>query len=221
MYCKIIYLKPKTPKRKRGRPSLAQELDIDGLLTIALDHFSNYGFEGAQLKIIAEKVGITNSLISYHFKSKEELWKRSVDHLARSIVEKFQDIRSELKDTEGISMLRSYTRQLIYYSAKKPPFYKLIYMEMGHNSWRSDYLISSIIDPLTFIGQSALNNASANPKFTAIPQPNFVSIVFGACCSFFMLTRLMKYQYEISTFDHEHIEKHADLVNQIIFDSFE
>ena len=92
---------------------------------------------------------------------------------------------------------------------------------MGHNSWRSDYLISSIIDPLTFIGQSALNNASANPKFTAIPQPNFVSIVFGACCSFFMLTRLMKYQYEISTFDHEHIEKHADLVNQIIFDSFE
>ena len=61
------------PKRKRGRPSLAQELDIDRLLTIALEHFSNYGFEGAQLKIIAEKAGITNSLISYHFKNKEEL----------------------------------------------------------------------------------------------------------------------------------------------------
>jgi len=221
LYCKIIYLKLQTPKRKRGRPSLAQELDFDNLLTVALEHFSNFGFEGAQLKIIAEKVGITNSLITYHFKSKEELWKRSIDHLAKSIVEKFESIRSELKDTEGVPMLRSYTRQLIYFSAKNPPFYKLIYMEMGQNSWRSDYLISSIIGPLTLIGQSALNRASANPKFTAIPQPNFVSIVFGACCSFFMLTRLIEHQYKISTFDHKHIEKHADLVNQIIFDSFE
>ncbi|MFQ3351360.1 MAG: hypothetical protein ACI914_000605 [Candidatus Marivariicella framensis] len=209
------------PKRKRGRPSLAQELDIDRLLTIALEHFSNYGFEGAQLKIIAEKVGITNSLISYHFKNKEELWKKSVDHLAKSIVEKFEAMRSELKDTEGVPMLRSYTRQLIYFSAKNPPFYKLTFMEMGKNSWRSDYLISSIVEPLTLIGQSALNKASTSPNFIAIPQPNFVSIIFGACCSFFMLTRLIEHQYDISTFDHEHIEKHADLVNQIIFDSFE
>ena len=92
---------------------------------------------------------------------------------------------------------------------------------MGQNSWRSDYLINSIIGPLTTIGQSALNKASANPKFTAIPQPNFVSIIFGACSSFFMLTRLIEHQYDVKTFDHEHIEKHADLVNQIIFDSFD
>lgn len=207
-------------KRKRGRPSLTQELDIDRLLTIALDYFSNHGFEGTQLKIIAEKVGITNSLISYHFKNKEELWKRSVDHLAKSIVDKFEAIRSDLKDTEGVPMLRSYTRQLIYFSAKNPPFYKLTYMEMGQNSWRSDYLIKSIVEPLTQIGQSALNTASTNPKFIAIPKPNFVSIIFGACCSFFMLSRLIEHQYDISTFEHEHIEKHADLVNQIIFDSF-
>lgn len=208
-------------KRKRGRPSLAQELDIELLLTVALEFFSDFGFEGTQLKIIAEKVGITNSLISYHFESKEELWKKSVDHLAKSIIEKFEAIRSDLKDTEGVPMLRSYTRQLIYFSAKNPPFYKLTYMEMGQNSWRSDYLISSIVEPLTKIGQSALNKASADPKFIAIPQPNFVSIIFGACCSFFMLTRLIEHQYDISTFEHEHIEKHADLVNKVIFDSFE
>ncbi|MDA9685387.1 TetR family transcriptional regulator [Flavobacteriaceae bacterium] len=214
-------MKSSNLRRKRGRPSLAQELDVNSLLTIALEHFSNFGFEGAQLKIIAEKVGITNSLISYHFKNKEELWKKSVDHLAKSIVGKFEEIRSELKDTEGVPMLRSYTRQLIYFSAKNPPFYKLTYMEMGKNSWRSDYLINSIVEPLTIIGQSALNKASTNPNFTSIPKPNFVSIIFGACCSFFMLTRLIEHQYDISTFDHEHIEKHADLVNKIIFDSFE
>ena len=115
---------------------MAQELDIDNLLNIALEHFSTFGFEGAQLKIIAEKVGITNSLISYHFKNKEELWKKAVDRLAKSIVVKFEAIRSELKDTEGVSMLRSYTRQLIYFSAKNHPFYKLTYMEMGQKSWR-------------------------------------------------------------------------------------
>tara|TARA_X000001036_G_scaffold136258_1_gene129047 strand:- start:4192 stop:4836 length:645 start_codon:yes stop_codon:yes gene_type:complete len=214
-------LKKSQHKRKRGRPSLSQELNMDNLLSVALEYFSDLGFEGTQLKFIAEKTGVTNPLISYHFSNKEELWKRSIDYLSKLIIEKFEAIRSDLKDIEGVPMLRSYTRQLIYFCAKNPPFYKIIYMEMGQNSWRSDYLINSIIGPLTTIGQSALNKASANPKFTAIPQPNFVSIIFGACSSFFMLTRLIEHQYDISTFEHVHIEKHADLVNQIIFDSFE
>ena len=44
--------------------------------------FSDHGYEGAQLKEVAQKVGVTTPLISYHFENKEDLWKKSIIHLS-------------------------------------------------------------------------------------------------------------------------------------------
>ena len=58
-------------KRKRGRPIASQKLNIEIILEAALDVFSDHGYEGAQLKEVAQKVGVTTPLISYHFENKD------------------------------------------------------------------------------------------------------------------------------------------------------
>ena len=63
------------PKRKRGRPSLAETLDLNDILVAALGVFAEKGFDGAQLKDVAQRVGVTNPLISYRFENKADLWK--------------------------------------------------------------------------------------------------------------------------------------------------
>ena len=43
------------PKRKRGRPSLSQTLDLNDILVAALEVFSEKGYDGAQLKDVPKK----------------------------------------------------------------------------------------------------------------------------------------------------------------------
>ena len=51
------------------------------LLHAASDAFSQFGFEGASLRTIADDAGVSFQLITYYFGSKEELWTATVDYL--------------------------------------------------------------------------------------------------------------------------------------------
>jgi TetR/AcrR family transcriptional regulator len=57
------------------------------LLHAAADVFSEFGFEGASLRSIADAAGVSFQLIAYYFGSKEELWIASVDFLFERYLE--------------------------------------------------------------------------------------------------------------------------------------
>lgn len=209
-------------KRKRGRPSLSQELDINDILDAALHVFSENGYEGAQLKDVAQRVGVTNPLISYHFENKEILWKRAVAYLGDKLVVRFEDIQSYFKDLKGITMLRAYTRQYIYFLAENPALYKIIFNEMGTDTWRSNYLSEHLLTPVIWFGEESINAPLSSLKeFKTIPRANFVSIILGVSGSFFMLAHHLKMQYGTDVFSQQQIEQHADVVNDLIFSQYE
>ena len=144
------------PKRKRGRPSLSQTLDLNDILISALAVFAAKGYEGAQLKDVAQKVGVTNPLISYRFENKEDLWKKAVSFLGEKLVDRFEHIKSYYVDLTGTMALRAYTRQYIYFLAENPALYKIIFQEMGHDTWRSTYLIEQLFTPVIWFGEKSI-----------------------------------------------------------------
>ena len=209
-------------KRKRGRPSLSQTLDLNDILIAALDVFAEKGYEGAQLKDVAQKVGVTNPLISYRFENKEDLWKKAVSFLGEKLVDRFEHIKSYYVDLTGTMALRAYTRQYIYFLAENPALYKIIFQEMGHDTWRSTYLIEQLFTPVIWFGEKSIEEPLDSLKeFKTIPRANFISVIIGASSSFFMLAQLMKSQYGTEVFSKEQIEQHAEVVNNIIFSQFE
>lgn len=210
------------PKRKRGRPSLSQTLDLNDILIAALEVFSEKGYEGAQLKDVAQKVGVTNPLISYRFENKEDLWKKAVCYLGEKLVARFEHIKSYYIDLTGTTALRAYARQYIYFLAENPALYKIIFQEMGQDSWRSAFLIEELFTPVIWFGEKSIEEPLDSLKeFKTIPRANFISIIIGASSSFFMLAQLMKNQYGTEVFKQEQIEQHAEVVNNIIFSQFE
>ncbi|MEN8845169.1 MAG: TetR/AcrR family transcriptional regulator [Candidatus Arcticimaribacter sp.] len=214
--------KSELPKRKRGRPSLSQTLDLNDILIAALEVFSEKGYEGAQLKDVAQKVGVTNPLISYRFENKEDLWKKSMSYLGDKLVDRFEHIKSYYVDLSGTMALRAYTRQYIYFLAENPALYKIIFQEMGQENWRSTFLIEQLFTPVIWFGEKSIEAPLDGLKeFKTIPRANFISIIMGASSSFFMLAHLMKSQYGTEVFSQEQIEQHAELVNNIIFKQFE
>ncbi|MDB2673255.1 TetR/AcrR family transcriptional regulator [Flavobacteriaceae bacterium] len=209
-------------KRKRGRPSLSQTLDLNDILIAALDVFAEKGYDGAQLKDVAQKVGVTNPLISYRFENKEDLWKKAVSFLGEKLVDRFEHIKSYYVDLTGTMALRAYTRQYIYFLAENPALYKIIFQELGHDTWRSTYLIEQLFTPVIWFGEKSIETPLDSLKeFKTIPRANFISIIMGASSSFFMLSQLMRNQYGTEVFSKEQIEQHAEIVNNIIFSQFD
>ena len=62
-------------KPKRGRPPRSDRLDTrDHILDAALEVFSERGFDGATVRQIAAKVGVSDPALCAHFKSKQEIF---------------------------------------------------------------------------------------------------------------------------------------------------
>lgn len=62
-------------KPTRGRPPRSDRPDTrDRILDAALEVFSEYGFEGATVRKIAAKVGVSDPALYAHFKSKKEIF---------------------------------------------------------------------------------------------------------------------------------------------------
>ena len=61
----------------------------DRILEAALEIFSRDGYAGANLKDIAEAVGVVKSGFYRHYASKEELWNAVLDEMERYYAERF------------------------------------------------------------------------------------------------------------------------------------
>ncbi|WP_435657048.1 TetR/AcrR family transcriptional regulator [Brucella pituitosa] len=61
-------------KKKPGRPE-GNTTSKEDILDAAEVIFSEFGFSGATLRHVAEKIGVTNALIGYYFKNKENLFR--------------------------------------------------------------------------------------------------------------------------------------------------
>ena len=118
------------PKRKRGRPSLSQTLDLNDILIAALDVFSEKGYEGAQLKDVAQKVGVTNPH-KLSFRKQRRFVEKSDELLGGKISRAFEHIQSYYVDLKGTTALRAYARQYIYFLAENPPYIKLFFRKWG------------------------------------------------------------------------------------------
>jgi len=208
-------------KRKRGRPIASEKLNIEVILEAALDVFSDHGYEGAQLKEVAQKVGVTTPLISYHFENKEDLWKKSIIHLSEKIMLRYEKVRKEHIHLKGISLLKAFSKEYLYLMAEFPPMYKVLLQEMGRKSWRYDFVSQHLLMPVVWFGHKPITESNDLEEFKSIPVANFVSIMFGATSSFFVLAQTLEAEYGISPFTKENIEIHANIMNDLIFKQFE
>ncbi len=81
------------------------------LLAAAVESFAGLGFEGASLRMIAQKAGVAFQLITYYFGSKEDLWIATVDYLfdvrlkaGAATLHPAVDFEAQLREWLGIAL---------------------------------------------------------------------------------------------------------------------
>lgn len=200
--------------KKRGRPSANKDLSI--VLDAAAKVFAKKGFDGAQIKEIAQEANFSASLLHYHFSDKEDLWKKTVSKLGQRLLSKLVEIESYFRDLEGVPLLKAYNRQLIYFSAKHPEFFKIAFHEIGNGSHRAEWLLDVILAPVQKQFSEKIFQDS-NESLSAFSAGHSFSLLVGAANMFFALSFQMDRQYGIDVFDKEEIDKYVDFVNGTIF----
>src|SRR3546814_15191143 len=85
----------------------------DRILDAALDLFSERSFDGATTREIAQRAGVTQPLLNYHYRSKDDLWRAAVDSLFVTLRQTMADRLEGLRGVEPLTSAQISVRELL------------------------------------------------------------------------------------------------------------
>jgi AcrR family transcriptional regulator len=131
--------------RKQQKRSLRTQ---EKLLDAALEAFSENGFKGTSTRDIADRAGVHHPLITYHFKSKEELWRASADRVFRRFGEELAQAMERNAERSAKTRMAGMIRAYVHYAAKHPALHRVIFQEASFSSSRLEWLTQTHLRPL-------------------------------------------------------------------------
>ncbi len=135
----------RTRKRAEQKRSRATRLSI---LQAALSEFADKGFEAASIRSIAERTGLQHPLITYHYPTKDALWRATAEYAFEQIREKWDKSGPELSDAAPIDHLRAEYRAVFYYTAAFPEFHRFMRQEAMYDNPRLRWAAETVLAPL-------------------------------------------------------------------------
>jgi TetR/AcrR family transcriptional regulator, fatty acid metabolism regulator protein len=106
-------VRPESKSDGQKRASFIEDARRAQIIESAIETFAELGFAATSLARIAERVGISKGVISYHFAGKTELMEQIVDQVYREIIE-FVLSRMDA-ETTAIGALRENIRSVAEY----------------------------------------------------------------------------------------------------------
>jgi TetR/AcrR family transcriptional regulator len=135
----------RTRKRAEQGRSRATRLSI---LKAALSEFADKGFEAASIRSIAERTGLQHPLITYHYPTKDALWRATAEYVFEKIREKWDTSGPDLSDAAPIDRLRAEYRAVFYYTAAFPEFHRFMRQEAMYDNPRLRWVAETVLAPL-------------------------------------------------------------------------
>ena len=204
-------------KRRRGRPSTKGSADMEQILDVALALFARQGYDGVSFTMLSEKTGVATSLFNYHYGSKEGLWQAALVRSYSALAADADKSAALFKDLDPLNYSKAMTRWFIQYSGRHPALYQIMTFEMASRSGRGKWLMEHIAVPLSkrlaFSHRQQVESGILKP----IPIANWLSIILGACTTFFMMKHQLRHQFDVDVYDEKEIEQHADVVIDVLY----
>ncbi|MCB0998953.1 MAG: TetR/AcrR family transcriptional regulator [Acidimicrobiales bacterium] len=191
----------------------------DRILAAALDLFSERSFDGATTRAIAERAGVTQPLLNYHFSSKDELWRAAVDGLFEALGESLRGRQEGLRGVDEPTTARLMIREFIWFSARNPQLHRIITQECKFDGPRMDHLVEHHIRPLYERTVSLLRSLSERGVIARIPAEHLYYVITGAGPSMFVLGPECRRLTGLEPTDDAVIEAHVEAVCTLIFGS--
>lgn len=204
-----------SPRRRQARA----ESTRTALLDAAVHEFAAHGFDGASTRAIALRAGTHQPQINYHFDSKEELWRTTVDHVFSRLDQLLGDVLPDGFDgatagtREGFAaLLRAFVRAV----AHLPELNRIMVQEATADSDRLAWIVERHTRPrhaLLVGGWRELRQAGAVPP---IDETILYYTVVGAASLAYVNAPEARRLLGYDPIDHDFVEAHADALVAMI-----
>ncbi len=124
----------RTPRKPKSRPE-QREATRERIVAAALEAFAEKGFRGASTRDIAERAGTNQGLITYHFRSKDELWRAAADRIIGMLTKRMTEQLGSLASEDPRERAREAIRIYVLFVAAHPELFRLM-VDVGKNSER-------------------------------------------------------------------------------------
>src|SRR5690606_26204566 len=86
------------------------------ILEAAIELFSELSFDGATTREIAARAGVTQPLLNYHYRSKDELWQAAVDSLFDRLAAVMAARTEGLRGVDEVTSAKLLIREFVTFS---------------------------------------------------------------------------------------------------------
>jgi AcrR family transcriptional regulator len=187
------------------------------ILAAAVDLFSERSFDGASTREIAARAGVTQPLLNYHYRSKDELWRAAVDSLFELIERAMNDRNAEIRDADELTGAKLLVREFIIFSARNPQLHRLITQECKADSARMDYLVERHVRPLYDRTVALFERLARDGAVPPIAPAHLYYILTGAGPTMFVLAPECRRLSGLEPEADDVIDAHADAVCLLLF----
>src|SRR6202030_616810 len=138
-------------RRERPRKRAEQQRSIEtraSILNAAIAEFAERGFEGASIRAIADRLGLQHPLITYHYRTKDILWRAAAEHAFGQIRAGWDMSAPESSDSLPLARLREEYATLFRYTVAFPEFHRFMRQEALTNNPRLRWVAETVLTPL-------------------------------------------------------------------------
>nr|WP_083434402.1 TetR/AcrR family transcriptional regulator [Sphingomonas sp. Y57] len=204
-----------TSQKKRQRRPVEVR---NRILEAALEGFSRYGFEGTSTRLIAEDAHVSQSLLLYHFQTKDHLWKAVAEYVnshntASSILHDDIDVGAK----SAAEKLRAVIRNYVMMFAELPALHRMMAQEAHQPSERLAWVCENYtrkdfnkIVELIVKGQEEGKVRSGNPARLRYAIIAMAAIPFSVAAEYQYLTNR-------NPFSSAEIESAVEFINHLVF----
>jgi AcrR family transcriptional regulator len=139
--------KQAAPPRKRAEQQRSLETRAS-ILDAAIAEFAERGFEGASIRAIADRLGLQHPLITYHYRSKDILWRAAAEHAFAQIRAGWDTSAPENSDLPPLARLREEYATLYRYTVAFPEFHRFMRQESLTDNPRLKWVAETVLAPL-------------------------------------------------------------------------
>ncbi len=211
--------------KKATRAATGQRLQDKGpegtsnrLLDVAIELFAAHGYDAVSTTQIAKAAGLTQSIVHYHFGTKEQLWKSAVTRLIgrRGLV--FEAVPPEFKDIEPIARLKILLRRLFRANVKEPNYSRIVMQEAMGNGTRMQWLLDQHLIRGYGVIDSMLKDAIENGSLRRLPFHGLSNILTSVASGTVLLGHVTRAIYGIDLSAEEKLDELEDMIISIVFD---
>lgn len=118
------------------------------IVVAALMAMSKTGFDAVSTRAVAQRAKVSQGLLTYHFASKDLLWRAAADHLFALQNAAVGEAMAQVTADDPPEQRREVFRKLVRFNARHPEFFQFLVLHGAEDESRRAWLVETHLAPL-------------------------------------------------------------------------